>query len=171
MLWAREDGKIWVKRGDETRDELRLEERSKERSEQKAGRAGVAGAGSGWRPAGPRLTSLHVMDPLNKVFFFSSNSHQSWSLNILQCKSSFMSMRTSKRSMIIVCLVDRDVLHLSTFDLDSNTCHFQAPFPALRVASTTGGGRVFSWYCVRRVSSASFWYALNCRPALRLSSK
>jgi hypothetical protein len=68
MLWAREEDM-----GEEMRDKLRLKERSKQRSEQKAGRAGVAGAGSGWRPAGARFTSLtrlHVMDPLNKVPFF-----------------------------------------------------------------------------------------------------
>lgn len=65
--------KICEETRDETRDELGLKERSKERSEQKAGRAGVAGAGSGWRPAGAHLTSHpshHVMDPLNKVFSF-----------------------------------------------------------------------------------------------------
>jgi hypothetical protein len=77
-------------------------------------------------------------------------------------------MRTRRRSTIVVCLVDRDVLHLSTFDLDSNTCHFQAPFPALRVASTTGGGRVFSWYCVRRMSSASFLVCFAMSPHLEV---
>ena len=77
-------------------------------------------------------------------------------------------MRTRKRSTTVVCFLDRDVLHLSTIDLDSNTRHFQAPFPALRVASTTGGGKVFSWSCVRRVSSASFFVCFEMSPRLEV---
>jgi hypothetical protein len=67
MLWAREEDM-----GEETRDKLRLKERSKERSEQKAGRAGVAGAGSGWRPEGARPHQPHQLprDGPHSIRFF-----------------------------------------------------------------------------------------------------